>query len=165
MPIKNLMKLSAHACHKALINGMLFAACALSADRPLPVSPIQLIINPAKYDKRLVMVTGYLWISEPHGISPLILYPHREDFENQLPYGIPIGSSKLLLDHRADLNRMYVVLIGTFHYRPGPGPDPTWEDGGTFGLGEIVSCILWSDPRDPVALKKHPEFGDQMPRK
>jgi hypothetical protein len=76
-----------------------------------PVSLIQLIANPEKYDGTHVLVVGFLRL-EFEGNA---LYVHEDDYKNNI-YGnaIGIGVTKKWKWSKEELNMHYVMLGGTF---------------------------------------------------
>lgn len=76
-----------------------------------PVSLIQLIANPEKYDGKQVQVVGFLRL-EFEGNA---LYLHEDDFKNGI-YGnaIGIGVTKESKWSKDDVNMRYVMVVGTF---------------------------------------------------
>jgi len=76
-----------------------------------PVSLIQLIANPAKYDGKQVLVVGFLRL-EFEGNA---LYLHADDYKNNI-YGnaIGVGVTKQWRWSKDEVNMHYVMLGGTF---------------------------------------------------
>jgi hypothetical protein len=137
---------------RAIVGGLLAGTLVIAADRPLVVNPNRLIIYSQKYDKKLVVVVGYLWMDvSGRDVGNVFLYPHKEDFDNELPYSIPVTVSKQMLRDKDKINGMYVVLTGTVRFSPGDGNDP--ELGGAVSISDVLSCVPWSDPQHPRALR------------
>jgi hypothetical protein len=91
---------------------MLLANCPHAASQSdSPVSLIQLIANPEKYDGKLVQVVGFLRL-EHEGDA---LYLHEDDYMHEL-YGnaIGIGVTKEWKWPKDDVNMRYVMVVGTF---------------------------------------------------
>lgn len=76
-----------------------------------PLSLIQLIANPEKYDGKRVQVVGFLRL-EFEGNA---LYLHEDDYKNGI-YGnaIGIGVTKESKWSKDDVNMRYVMVVGTF---------------------------------------------------
>jgi hypothetical protein len=101
-----------------ILVGLLFCIATLGASFPYgtaqddgPVSLIQLIANPEKYDGKQVQVIGFLRL-EFEGNA---LYLHEDDYKNVV-FGNSIGlgipkKQKLPED---ELNMHYVKVVGTF---------------------------------------------------
>jgi len=135
---------------------MLAGGAVLGGERPLPVSLIQLIANPERFDGKPVSVQGFLGSLGEHpefiGQFP-ILYLHQEDGKNLLAYNsVWVSPSKQMQRDREKINLMYVKLTGVF--RAGRGPV-----GSSFGVGTITdveSCTAWSDPARPAGEREPP---------
>jgi hypothetical protein len=129
----------------------LFAGAGLAQNRPVPLglSLIQLMANPEKFDGKLVTVQGFLRIGqEPkHGIEA-VLYLHEEDAKNLLGNLVLVTSSDQMWRDREKIDRMYVVLTGSFRAVPG-------ANGAYLPvLKDIQICSGWSDPNHPIGLKR-----------
>lgn len=125
--------------------GILLATAQSSTEQPIPVSLIQLIANPEKYDGKLVFGIGFLNLSREGDI----LYVSREDFDNViLENGIWIDRTEEIGRNREKLNLKYVKFVGTFH--AGHRGHAYYHSGG---MSDIKSCIAWSDPGHPLRQK------------
>ena len=112
---------------------------ALAEDQPVPVSIIQLIATPEKFDGRLVTVIGFLGIGER-----AFLCLHREDAEHLLASNsVAVIPSEEMKRHREQLNRMYVRIVGVFH--------TVSAEGGWLvsQIRDIKQCYVVSDPSRP----------------
>lgn len=116
-------------------------------DAPLNVSLIQLIANPEKFERKSVIVKGYL--VSTHGESAFqnaFLYFHEEDAENLLGNGILVTLPDRMLRDEERIDRMYVILIGTVLV--------THDQNAVTSFGiDVQRCDRWSDPYHPVGLK------------
>ena len=65
---------------------LLLSGTVLSCQEPpMPVSMVQLIVNPEKFDTRLVTVQGFLTLEhEKHHIARSVLFLHQEDAKHLL---------------------------------------------------------------------------------
>jgi hypothetical protein len=91
---------------------MLLACCLHAASQSDgPLSLIQLIANPEKYDGKQVQVVGFLRL-EFEGDA---LYLHEDDYKNGI-YGnaIGIGVTRESKWSKGDVNMRYVMVVGTF---------------------------------------------------
>ena len=135
-------------CLFALAVGLLLLAGSVlpGQDQPKPISLIQLIANPEKFDGKVVSVDGYLMIGEhPEfvGQQP-ILYLHEEDAKNLLlSNSVWVVPSDQMLRNRETLNHMYVTVTGVFRASRG--------EGGT--ITQVQNFAIWSDPGHPVGRK------------
>jgi hypothetical protein len=76
------------------------------------VSMLQLIATPEKYDKKEVMVVGFL-VTEHEGN---ILYLHREDYEQRISKnGLWVVLTPENKEKLGGLSKHYVLLAGTFN--------------------------------------------------
>lgn len=92
---------------------LLLGGAVFGQDRPILVSPIQLIANPEKYENKTVTVKGYLVFSHEKGrVIATFLYLHEEDARNLLPNEITVVSSEQMLRDEEKLDRKYVALTG-----------------------------------------------------
>jgi hypothetical protein len=116
-------------------------------DAPLSVSLIQLIANPEKFDRKSVIVKGYLVIT--HGESAFqnaFLYFHEEDAENLLGNGLLVTLPDRMLRDQERIDRMYVILTGTILV--------TRDQNGVTSFGiDVQRCDPWSDPKHPRGLQ------------
>jgi hypothetical protein len=106
-----------------------------------PVSVIQLIANPERYDGKRVSVMGFLELSREADI----LYFGREDYQNViLPNGIWVDRGEQSCKERDKLNLKYVKVGGVF--RAGHAKSAYYFAGE---LTDITNCNFWSDPEHP----------------
>ena len=130
---------------------------ALAQDFVAPVSLIELLARPDKFDGKLVRVQGFLRIGhEPrHGVE-VILYLHEEDARNLLgSNAILVIPSKEMLTDEEKIDRMYVMLTGSFH---AVHANKELHAGV---IKEIRSCMVWSNPTRPIGEHSN----DQVPEK
>jgi hypothetical protein len=118
-------------------------------DEPKPVSLIQLIANPTEFDRASVRVFGFLAMAGHHGgLAATVLYLHREDADNLLGNSVLVVPSRQMQREEEKINRMYVMLTGTFHATRA-------ANGGYIPeISDVRSCSPWSDPSHPVGLKQ-----------
>ena len=136
-----------------LIIGLsLLSSAALGQERPKPVSLIQLMANPEKFDGMLLMVQGFLRIEheKKHGVH-VNLYLHEEDAKNLLWNETLVVPSDQMLKDEEKIDRKYVFLTGVFHTVHAAGND-SLSSAGVFK--DIRSCIPWSDPKRPISDKR-----------
>ncbi len=121
----------------------------LGQDRPQPISLIQLIANPEKFDGKLVAVRGfYLVVGRPPDLVACSLFLHKEDAENNLGNQVTIVPNEQMTRDKEKIDRMYVQLIGTFR-----AVRVTGSDSKLLTIRDITSFNVWSDPNHPIALK------------
>ena len=140
------MKIFASIALLCLLHGGSWGA---AQDSYNPVSVIQLIAMPEKFDRQLVTVWGYLRIDhEPkHGVT-CVLYLHREDADNLLAgNAIFVEPSAQMLRDEEKINRMYVSLTGSFR--------AVRAEGGGYSsmLKNVHNFAVWSDPERPIGSK------------
>ena len=117
-------------------------------DRPKPVSLIQLIATPEKFDGKLVSVDGLLGLDE----HP-VLWVHEEDAKHWLiANSVRISPSEEMHRDKGKINHMYVSLTGMF--RAARAGNESYEGGA---ITNIQTCTVWSDPRHPISEREHPE--------
>jgi hypothetical protein len=122
----------------------------LSQDQAEPISLIQLVASPEKFNGKLVVVRGFLLIAgRPHDVVGYILYLHKEDAENNLGNSVVIVPSEQMKRDQEKIDRMYIQLTGTVRSVRISGT----ADSYVSSVGDITSCTVWSDPSHPVALK------------
>ena len=94
--------------------GLAFLSTAptfLAQNQPIPVSLVQLIASPEKFDGKLVTVRGYLEsVGARHDITAHLLYLSREDAENRLDNAVVVVASEQMRRDEEKSNRMYVTL-------------------------------------------------------
>ncbi len=107
------------------------------SEEPLPVSIVQLIANPEKYDGKLVATAGFLMLGERPA-----LYLHQEDADHALiENALWLDTTDKMRRHRDELHHKYVVITGTF--RAGHAGHDYYKAGG---ITKIKSCSAWSPP-------------------
>jgi hypothetical protein len=108
---------------------------------PVPSSLVELITSPKKYDRKLVVVQGFVHIEseKPHGF--VVAYLGEDDAKDALTSkGIFIVPSKQMLRDREKINGKYVVLTGSFRATPS-------ANGGYIPvLKDIQSCTVRPKP-------------------
>jgi hypothetical protein len=128
---------------------LLFGTGGVCQDKPTPVSLIQLIVNPERFDGKSVVVRGFfLAAGRTHDLASHYLFFHKEDAENNLGNSIVVVPSDQMTRDQEKIDRMYVQLIGTFHTVHAAG-----ADSYTSTIRDVTSCIVWSDPSHPITLK------------
>lgn len=112
---------------------------------PERVSMVQLLANPDKYDRTLVLVTGYLRL-EPEGNT---LYLHEEDHKHALlDNGLWVEAPPRMVAEKEKLSGRYVSIVGFFSQQRGGVAS---EHPGT--IKRVVRYSLWSDPAYPATQK------------
>src|SRR5580704_10817931 len=121
---------------------LLTAPTFLAQDQPIPVSLVQLIATPEKFDGKLVIVRGYLEsVGARHDITAHLLYLSREDAENRLDNAVVVVASEQMRRDEEKINRMYVTLTGMSRtVRASNGASATT-------IKDVLSCTVWSDPK------------------
>ena len=131
----------------------LIAGPALGQDCPIPVSLIELIASPEKFDSKLVTVQGFLRIGhEKKHAAEAILYLHEEDAKNLLgSNSVLVLPSEQMLQDIEKIDREYVMLTGFFHVVRAVG-----DDLHTPGLiKDVRNCATWSDPKRPIGEQRN----------
>jgi len=112
---------------------------------PQPVSLVQLLASPDKYDRKAVVVFGFLTIGQENNN----LYLGKTDYDNALlTDSIWVDLSDDMLKKRNELHMRYVRLVGVFHL--GHAGHSNSSVGGISG---ITDCRFWSDPDHPFSEK------------
>jgi hypothetical protein len=133
-----------------LLGCLVLVGSVVSQSRPTYVSPIELIANPDKFDKKAISVQGYLLFFHDKGhVSATFLYVHQEDARNLLPNDLVVVASEQMLRDEEKIDRKYVTLTGTFHMVQTAGNDVN----ATGVIKDIRSCAVWSDPDRPIGEK------------
>lgn len=118
-------------------------------DRPIPVSMIQLIATPEKFDGKLINVVGFLGLGE----RPT-LYMYREDGEHALISNSAwVDPSAEMRRNGEELEGMYVRIVGVFRAGQSGHNYPTYDSELSGGISDIKSCTVWSDPERPITHK------------
>jgi hypothetical protein len=127
---------------------LLAGSAAVGQDRPKPVSLIQLIATPEKFNGKLVSVQGLLGYDE----HP-VLWVHEEDAKHWLgTNSIRVSPNEEMHRNKEKINHMYVTVIGVF--RAARTGTESYEGGA---ITEIQACTVWSDPRHPISERERPE--------
>jgi hypothetical protein len=108
---------------------------------PAPVSMLQLIANPEKFDGKSVGAIGYLISHNGSGF----LYLHREDAD----FGLYVNALKIEFDPGwpsadAGFDSHYLYVIGKFDAKD-KGPRAAF--GGSIKDAKVIA--LWSAPKVP----------------
>ena len=127
----------------ALIVSLLLGQVAAPQQEPIPVSLVQLLANPDRYNGKLVGVIGFLTLGE---ISKL--YLHHEDYVHVIESNaVWIEPTNQMHADVQKLDLGYVYIVGVFHNRNlNRLPD---------GIGEIQLCRAWSRLEDPLSKRIH----------
>ncbi len=131
-----------------VLSALLIAPAAVAEPKAIPVSVIQLVATPEKFDGKLISVTGFLVMTER-----ALLFLHREDAEHgQASNSFSVIPSQEMRHSQEKLNGMYVRIVGVFHTVPAEGG---WV---VSQLREIRECYVVSDPARPQELygKRNP---------
>jgi len=132
---------------------------ALGQYHPPLVSPIDLIANAQKYDKREVTVQGYLlFFHERNHVIAASLYLHEEDAKNRLPNAITVVPNERMLRDEEKIDRKYVTLTGLF-FAVRSASSGSYESGVIPVIKDVRSCTPWSDPSHPIGNQNN---GDAM---
>ena len=111
------------------------------SETPHAVSFIELIANPAKFDGKLIFVTGFLGLDPPDGD---MLYLHKEDYDHGiLLNAVGIEESKQMWADREKLDLNYVSVVGVF--RSGEKSHNRYN-----GIEHITNCVLESQLYNPI---------------
>jgi hypothetical protein len=137
-----------------LAGWLLLSSAGLCQDRPRPISLIQLIANPKKFDGKLVMVRGFLRLyqEKKHGVHA-VLYVSQEDAKQLLPNSILVLPSDQMVREKEGIDRKYVILTGLFRVVRAAGED--LQTGGV--IKEVQSCAVWSSPNRPIGEQENSE--------
>jgi hypothetical protein len=106
---------------------------------PVPLSLLQLIANPEKYDGKIVAAVGFLEIEK----NKSTLYLHREDRD----FGLVVNSLNIVFSQeltksdQARFNRKYVYVSGTFDAKD---KGPRSDEGGAISPCDVI--VLWPSP-------------------
>jgi hypothetical protein len=127
---------------------LLFGPMAVAEEEPVPVSVIQLIATPERFDGKLISVTGFLVMGER-----AFLCLHREDAEHMLASNsFSVIRTEEMRRNEEKLNGMYVRIVGVFHTVPAKGG---WLISQ---INDIKQCYVVSDPTRPRDL-----YGKRRP--
>jgi hypothetical protein len=122
----------------------------LGQDRPEPISLIQLVTSPEKFNGKVVLVRGFfLVVGRPHDVVSYTLFLHKEDAENNLGNSVVVVPNEQMKRDQEKIDRMYVQLTGTFRSVHVAGT----ADSYVSSIRDITSYTVWSDPNHPIALK------------
>ncbi len=137
---------------RCLAVGSFLLASAFRTEEPVePISLIQLIASPDKFEGKRVSVSGFLEMGDQvrpqaYGNKEPLLYLHREDALHWLGNALWVEPSAEMKRKRRELTGMYVTIIGRF--RAG-GKGHLYGAAG--GITAVESCIVLSDPNRPVS--------------
>lgn len=127
-----------------LLAAVLLASWIISAavvEKPRPVSLVQLLASPEKYDGKRVTVIAFLRLT----LEGNVLFAHKDDYDNFIySDAIWVDPSPEMTTDKDELNLKYVRVEGTFH----SGPRGRSTEIG--GIGDITRYSMWSDPAHPV---------------
>ncbi len=136
-----------------IFTGLLIASLGAAEQAPVPVSMIQLIVMPEKFDGKLITVTGYLTMEERASLCF-----HREDaVHGQASNCVAVIRSGEMRRDGEKLNRMYVRIVGVFQAAPA-------ENGGYVKcIKDIKECYTVSDPARPQEIggKRNPRAKEK----
>ena len=117
-------------------------------ERPRPVSIIELIAAPEKFDGQVVTVRGFLLVSKgEHDLIMHFLCLAKEDAENGLGNQLQVVPNEQMLKDREAIDRVYVTLTGTVH--------AVRSANATYFavIKDVRESKPWSDPNHPILLK------------
>jgi hypothetical protein len=114
------------------------------AESPQPLSFLELIANPNKFDGKLIFVTAFLGLDRPDGN---MLYLHTEDYDNGiLLNAVSIETTKQMWIDSEKLDGSYVTVVGVF--------ESAEKARSRFsGINEVRSCAFLSQPSNPIRGK------------
>ncbi len=114
------------------------------AESPQPVSFLELIANPNKFDGKLILVTAFLGLDPPDGN---MLYLHKEDYDNGiLPNAVDIEVTNQMWIDREKLDGSYVTVVGVFQ-------SAEKALSRFSGITDVRSCAFRSQPGNPIRGK------------
>jgi hypothetical protein len=136
-----------------LASSLVFASVVCGQDQPTPVSMVQLIANPQKFDAKLVTTCGFLTIEhEKHHTPRSFLFLHQEDAKHLLGLNsAEVSPSEQMVKDLEKLDGMYVTITGVLRIVPGP------NGSQALVIRDVRSCSVWSDPRRPLGLRREDE--------
>jgi hypothetical protein len=133
-----------------------FCAVGRGQEQPLPVSLVQLIANPERYDGKLVNVEGFLPFG---GVDGDEIFLGKADYENGIQAnGVWVERTKQMLRDRAKLYSNYVVIEGVFRREKKP---PSYLPHLAGRITDIRRCQFVSDPDHPVAKRLREMRGEE----
>lgn len=122
------------------LSGIAWQAQGDPREAALPVSLVQLIATPERFDGKLVGVVGFCNL-EFEGDA---IYLHREDFESSLlRNAVALQIPPSLRAQGKDLSRQYVIVEGRFR-APQPGAVNLWA-GGLEAVRRFERCPSRTD--------------------
>jgi hypothetical protein len=131
--------------------GLLIGVGGHTDSPAVPVSLIQLVATPEKYDGKSIIVTGFLVMPERtigREEPEPILYVYREDAENAiLSDSLWLNPTDEMKRNKQELNGMYVTINGRF--RAGPAGLGRFRALQAGGISDIKACTFHSDPKRP----------------
>jgi hypothetical protein len=127
---------------------ILASPALLSQERPEPVSLVQLVASPEKFNGKAVLVRGFLLIT-PHDVVSYTLFLHKEDAENNLGNSVDVVPNERMKRDQEKIDRVYVQITGTVRSVHISGT----ADSYVLSIRAVTSCNVWSDPNHPIALK------------
>jgi len=129
-------------CRAVLLVGALcgLAATAQVKDTAIPVTLIELFVNPEKFEGKKVAVTGYLQIlRNPREVNANLFF-HEEDAKHLLGNSIIVNPSAQMLKDEEKINNAYVRLTGKLWITPAANGKPL------VGIRDIESYLPWPPP-------------------
>lgn len=117
--------------------------------KPIPVSMVQLIVYPERFDDTRVTVTGFLTLERAkNGVATGFLYLHQEDAKHLLvSNATQVIPNEEMLQNREKIDGIYITITGLFRVIPVPGGPPILV------IKDVQSCIRQSDPTTTISLE------------
>jgi hypothetical protein len=114
------------------------------------VSLIELIVNPEKFNGKIITVRGFLQIQhEQREITFATLYLHEEDEKHLLDNGVLVKTTEQMIQNKEKLDLHYVVLTGKVRITP------TDYGGHIVSITDIQSCIPWTNPGRALGRRRN----------
>lgn len=133
-----------------ILAGLLLGPMAPAQERPVPVSLIQILAAPEKFNGKLISTTGFLVMEER---PSLCLY--REDAEHLLPQSVNVVPTPEMMHREEELDGIYVSIVGVVRTSPTAYGWPLVQIHiRTYRTGP------WSDPNRPL---KPGDWGKKWP--
>jgi hypothetical protein len=120
---------------------MLQSAAKPQAQDITPISLIQLIATPDKFEGRIISVVGFLQMTREADY----LYVSELDYKNVIsPNSVLVERSEAMGKDRLKLTLKYVRVVGIVHIKNIGNKRPN------ISVERVSTCELWSDPEHPL---------------
>ena len=111
----------------------------------MPVSLVQLIATPEKFDGKMVTVRGYLEsMGAHHDSTAHFLSLGREDAQNRLDNAVVVAASEQMRRDEEKINHMYVTLTGMSR------TVRTSNGSSASTIKDVQRCTVWPYPKRPI---------------